>query len=46
MKRGVRGRFETTSAGGEHVRAFHPNPLPPEPAIELGGTLQGGRTEP
>lgn len=37
MKRtGTRiGRFITTSAGGESVRAFLPPPLPPEPALDI-----------
>lgn len=40
MKRGETGRYATTTTGGETVRAFVPNPLPPEPALELSGTLQ------
>ena len=28
MHRGETGRYETTSVGGEQVRAFVPNPLP------------------
>ncbi|MEZ6195361.1 MAG: Fic family protein [Planctomycetota bacterium] len=35
MKRGRTGQFETTSAGGEAVRAFVPAPLPPVPPLEL-----------
>jgi Fic family protein len=31
------GRYETTTAGGETVRAFIPLPLPPIPAIDLSG---------
>jgi Fic family protein len=33
MDRGLTGRYETTIAGGEQVRAFVPNALPPEPAL-------------
>ncbi len=40
MRRGITGRFETTSHGGERVRAFVPDPLPPRPAIVLEGELQ------
>ncbi|HME73865.1 MAG TPA: Fic/DOC family N-terminal domain-containing protein, partial [Myxococcota bacterium] len=40
MKRGVTGQYEVTSVGGERVEAFVPAPLPPEPSIELAGTLQ------
>ena len=35
MKRGMTGRFEITSIGGEQVRAFIPNPLPPDPPLEI-----------
>jgi len=31
------GRYEITRVGGEEVRAFIPNTLPPTPAIELSG---------
>jgi Fic family protein len=40
MERGPTGRFEITRAGGEEVRAFVPNPLPPQPALELSGARQ------
>lgn len=33
------GRFVTTSAAGESVRAFVPPPLPPEPPIDVLGLL-------
>lgn len=36
MRRGPTGQFSTTSTGGDTVRAFVPNPLPPEPALDLG----------
>jgi len=37
MERGPTGRFNVTRVGGEEVRAFVPNPLPPEPPLELSG---------
>ena len=40
MRRGQIGRYESTSAGGEPVRAFVPAPLPPDPALVLDGPLQ------
>jgi Fic family protein len=40
MKRGPTGRYEATAVAGEVVRAFVPAPLPPEPALVLGGDLQ------
>ena len=40
MQRGEIGRYESTSAGGENVRAFVPLPLPPRPALALDGALQ------
>jgi len=40
MQRGRTGRIETTTFAGESVRAFVPNPLPPEPALDLSGPLQ------
>lgn len=33
MKRGLQGRYHSTSAGGEAVRAFVPAPLPPKPPL-------------
>jgi len=39
MKRACPGRHQTTSAGGESVRAFVPAPLPPRPAVQLDGAL-------
>ena len=39
--RGPTGRHEITGThGGERVRAFIPNPLPPDPAIDLAGMQQ------
>jgi len=40
VHRGETGRYETTSVGFEQVRAFIPNPLPPEPPLALDGALQ------
>lgn len=41
MRRGPTGRYLTTSAvGGESVRAFLPNPLPPTPGLEIGAPLR------
>ena len=39
MRRAEIGRFESTSTGGELVRAFVPAPLPPHPALALDGPL-------
>lgn len=35
MKRGITGRYEITSIGGEQIRAFIPNPLPPDPPLVM-----------
>jgi Fic family protein len=40
LERGPTGRYETSSSGGEVVRAFVPHPLPPEPPLSLEGGLQ------
>ena len=41
MSRGPSGRFVTTSTvGGERVRAFLPNPLPPKPPLHVDGDLR------
>ena len=40
MQRGEAGRYESTTIGGEQVRAFVPLPLPPRPALALEGSLQ------
>ena len=40
MQRGITGNYETSSVGGEQVRAFIPHPLPPEPPLDLSGTRQ------
>lgn len=40
MKRGITGRYEISRFGGEEVRAFIPQPLPPHPPLQLNGDLQ------
>ena len=40
MQRGDIGSYESTTAGGEQVRAFVPRPLPPDPVLALDGSLQ------
>ena len=40
MQRGEIGSYEVTITGDEEIRAFIPRPLPPEPALVLGGALQ------
>ena len=40
MERGVTGRYEVTTVGGERVEAFVPAPLPPDPPLRLDGGLQ------
>lgn len=40
MKRGQTGTYELTAVGGEAVRAFLPNPLPPIPPLALDGRRQ------
>ncbi|MFZ5763871.1 MAG: Fic family protein [Thermodesulfobacteriota bacterium] len=37
MHRDVTGRYATSIAGGETVRAFIPQPLPPVPPLDLSG---------
>lgn len=39
MQRGVTGNYEISKFGDEQVRAFVPNPLPPEPNVSLEGDL-------
>ena len=39
MQRGTTGRYEISDFGDEQVRAFIPNPLPPEPNVSLEGDL-------
>lgn len=40
MLRESTGRYDSSVAGGETVRAFVPYPLPPMPPLELDGTRQ------
>ena len=40
MQRGEAGRYESTTIGGEQVRAFVPLPLPPRPALALDDSHQ------
>ncbi len=40
MKRSDAGRYVTSIAGSEEVRAFVPAPLPPVPALELIGAVR------
>lgn len=40
MKRGVTGRYLITTTAGESVQAFVPNPLPPDPPIDLSSARQ------
>lgn len=42
VKRAVTGTYETSSAAGEEVRAFVPNPLPPDPALHLERAVRDG----
>ena len=43
MQRGESGGYETTSAGGETVRAFVPAPLPPTPRSLSSASLRRPR---
>ncbi len=40
MFRDVTGQYISSIAGGENVRAFAPNPLPPLPPLDLNGARQ------
>jgi Fic family protein len=40
MRRGLTGRYEVTEAGGETIRAFIPDPLPPHPPLEMTAQRQ------
>ena len=40
MRRKATGRYATSAAGSETVRAFVPHPLPPVPPLDLGGERQ------
>lgn len=41
MRRATTGTYENTVAGGEAVRAFVPDPLPPRPPPQIEGRLRG-----
>jgi Fic family protein len=41
MRRDATGRYASSVAGGETVRAFVPHPLPPAPPLDLSGERQG-----
>ena len=45
MQRGITGKYEIRNFGGEQVRAFVPNPLPPEPDVFLDGYLREAHDE-
>lgn len=40
MKRRSMGRYRTVSTAGEPVRAFIPDPLPPDPPLEISPELR------
>ncbi|WP_188860658.1 Fic family protein [Marinobacterium nitratireducens] len=40
MERGVSGRFVSSIAGGVECQAFIPNPLPPDPPLQIDSKLQ------
>jgi Fic family protein len=40
VQRGLSGRHEVTTTAGESVQAFIPDPLPPDPPVDLSGSLQ------
>nr|HDM58839.1 Fic family protein [Bacillota bacterium] len=40
MRRGITGQYEVAYIGGEHIKAFIPHPLPPDPPLELAGNRQ------
>lgn len=40
MQRDITGRYSSSPAGGEMVKAFVPNPLPPVPPLELSSARQ------
>ncbi len=40
MRRGMTGRYKIAQIGGESIRAFVPNPLPPQPPLELNPPRQ------
>ena len=40
MNRAPPGRYQITTVGGERIRAFVPDPLPPDPPVAFDGALQ------
>lgn len=40
MQRNSTGRYDSSVAGGEQIRAFVPHPLPPQPALEFSAGRQ------
>lgn len=40
MERGITGRFDRARVGDEEIRAFIPDPLPPQPPLDLSGSRQ------
>jgi len=40
MKRGMGGEYKISRIGGEEVRAYVPFPLPPDPPLEITGSLR------
>jgi Fic family protein len=40
MRRKLTGHYDTSVAGGETIRAFVPDPLPPNPPLDLSGGRQ------
>ena len=45
MERGPIGEFRITNTGDEPVRAFVPHPLPPNPPLQMDGTLNQALAE-
>ena len=40
MQRIATGHYQTTTTAGESVRSFVPDPLPPNPSLDMGGLGQ------
>ena len=45
MERGPIGEFQITNTGDEPARAFVPHPLPPNPPLQMDGTLNQALAE-
>jgi Fic family protein len=39
VRRGLTGRYVSDTTGGERVEAFVPSPLPPDPPLDLSGSI-------